>query len=326
VSERLNRFCHIIRSEYGSPAEVSPDDMAQEFVQHSGISSVPGLTELHTVLRRYGVNDITPTDLSAGKMKGHHFSYRGANYTVLYDIDLWRGSIEHVMLHELYEIICETCQGMCSDYRVPPVPRICPQANRFAAAVLMQPGIFMAALLDTGLNIVQLHHRFQKAYSSVALRAVDLLNERNENLSWDENIDLITVIYERTDEGHPTEWGSCTLDKLQAGYVLRTRGFRHVTSHSGLTSNLIPRRGDGVMDNSLVCKVIETGKCHYLKRVTGFDFWGIDDLSFLAQPVWWFGQLAKVIMIGVHARNSYLLDMQMDGIHPIIIDESYQIV
>lgn len=207
---QLDRFCRILRADYAGPAGVSPEDMAREFVLHSELSPVPGFSELHTVLRRYGVGDITPAALSAGKLKGHHFSYRGANYTVLYDRDLWHGSIEHVMLHELYEIICQTCEGMCSGYRVPPVPKVCPLANRFAAAVLMQPGIFRAALLETGLNLVELHHRFQKAYSSVAIRAVEVLDERNRDLSAEERLELMVVIYERTDEGQPAGWGPGT--------------------------------------------------------------------------------------------------------------------
>jgi len=331
MSGQLDCFCRIIQSEYDSPAGISPDDMASEFVSHSSLSSLPGFTELHTALRRYGVGDITPADLSAGKLKGHHFSYRGASYTVLYDRELWQGSIEHVMLHELYEIICEKCERICSDYRVPPVPRICSQANRFAAAVLMQPGIFLTALLETGLDLVGLHHRFQKSYSSVAIRAVEVLNERNRDLSFDERIDLMVAIYERVEEGKPNEWGPCCPDGFVVTYAPRTQGFRPglLARRSGnggprYMAHLLPQRGDGVSASSIAFKVIQNGRCHYLNRLSGFDLWGDSDLAFIAQPVWWFGHLAKVILVGVRAKDGHLLDVQVDGLNPLMVSETCQ--
>ena len=119
---QLDDLCQMIRSNYGSLEAISPGDLAGVFVSHSGLSSNPSFIELHSVLHRYGVAEITAADLSAGKMKGHHFSYKGQAYTVLYERDLWTGSIEHVMLHELYEIIAERCEKWCHGYKALPVP------------------------------------------------------------------------------------------------------------------------------------------------------------------------------------------------------------
>ncbi len=332
----------MIQSDYGSPEAISPGDLAGVFVSHSSLSSSPSLIELHSVLRRYGVIEITGADLSAGKLKGHHFSYKGQAYTVLYEADLWTGSIEHVMLHELYEIIAERSETRCPGYRALPVPLICSKANRVAAAALMQPGIFLQALFDSGFDAVQLHHRFGRAYSSVAIRAADVLNTRNKELSLDEQIDLMIMIYERTEQGEPIEWGFCTPDKFEVKYFVRTKGIKLGTKggnwlHGGRVRgpnyrgprypwHLIPKLGDAIPSNSVVHEVIGTTKCHYVERVTGFDLWGLNDLTFTAQPVQWYGKLAKVILVGVRYKDSELLDTQLNNLHPVKIDESYQVI
>jgi len=91
---QLDDFCEMIRSNYGSPDAISPGDLAGVFVSHSGLSSSPSFMELHSILRRYGVAEITAADLRAGRLKGHHFSYKDQEYTVLFEENLWTGSVE----------------------------------------------------------------------------------------------------------------------------------------------------------------------------------------------------------------------------------------
>jgi len=74
-------------------------------------------------------------------------------------------------------------------------------------------------------------------------------------------------------------------------------------------------------------EVINTGGCFCLKRAVGFDLWGLNDLSFVAQPVEWFGKLAKVVLVGVRYKDSHLLEAQRNGLHkPTVIEESYQVI
>lgn len=340
---QLDDFCQMIRSNYGSLEAISPEDLAGAFVSHSGLSLNPSFIELHSVLHRYGVAEITPADLSAGKLKGHHFSYKEQAYTVQYEGDLWTGSIEHVMLHELFEIIAERCEKWCSDYKAPPAPQICPSANRFSAAALMQTGVFLEALFESGFDTVQLHHRFYKAYSSVAIRAVDVLNGRNKEFTQDEQkIDLMIMIYERMEQGQPNEWGFCTPDKFEVRYSLRTRGIK-LGTRGGVWLpggrprgpnyraprypwHLIPKPGDTILPNSVAYGVINTARCHYLERVTGFDLWGLNDLTFVARPVYWYGKIAKVILVGVRYKDRRLIDPQLKKLSPVRIDESYQVI
>jgi uncharacterized protein (DUF2237 family) len=343
MAGQLDDFCQMIKTKYGSPADVKPGDLARDFVIHSGLSSYPSFIEIHKVLKQYGVDEITGADLKAGMLKGHHFSYKGQGYQVQYEKDLWMGTVEHVMLHELYEIIAERCQDLCLGYRALPIPQICFLANRFAASALMQPEVVLEALSETGFDVVQLHNRFYKAYSSVAIRAIEVVNERNERKPTEESFDLMVMIYERTEEGDPREWSFCAPEKFVIRYSPRTKGIRLGTQGGSWTQggrprgpnyraprypwHLIPKKGDGIMPDSLAMKVVSTEGCCCLQKATGFDLWGLNDLVFIAQPVKWFGKLAKVVLVGVRFKDSQLLEVQRDGLHkPTVIEESYQVI
>ena len=206
----------------------------------------------------------------------------------------------------------------------------------------MQTGVFLEALFESGFDTAQLHHRFWRAYSSVAIRAVDVLNERNNELTQDKKIDLMVMIYERMEQGEPNEWGFCTPDKFEVRYSLRTKGIK-LGTRGGVWLpggrlrgpnyraprypwHLIPKSGDAVLPNSVVYEVVSTARCHCLERVTGFDLWGLNDLTFVAQPVHWFGKLAKVILVGVRYKDRELLDTQLKNLYPVRIDESYQVI
>ena len=206
----------------------------------------------------------------------------------------------------------------------------------------MQTDIFLKALFESGFDTVQLHHRFWRAYSSVGIRAVDILNERNKALAEEEKVDFIVTIYERTEQGDPDEWGSCTPDKFEAKYSARTKGVKLGTKGGVWLPggrlrgpnykaprypwHLIPKAGDRVLPNSIVCRVINTNQCHCVQRVTGFDLWGSNDLTFIAQPILWFGKLAKVVLVGVRYKDRGMLDTQLKNIVPVTVKESYQII
>ena len=343
MAGQLDEFCNLISTKYGSPANVAPGDLAKDFVTHSGLSSYPSFMEIHSVLKQYGVDEITGADLKAGKLKGHHFSYRRQGYQVHYEKDLWTGTIEHVMLHELCEIIAERCQDWCSGYEVLPVPQICFLANSFAASALMQPEVLFDSLFETGFDIVQLHHRFYKAYSSVGMRAVEVINEKNKEKSPEDRLDLIVIIYERTEDGDPRTWSFCTPEKFAVRYSPRTKGIRLGTKGGVWLPggrlrgpnyraprypwHLIPKKGDSVKPNSLAMEVVTTGGCCCLQKASGFDLWGLNDLVFIAQPVNWFGRLAKVVLVGVRYKDSQLLKAQKDSLKKItMIEESYQVI
>ena len=75
------------------------------------------------------------------------------------------------MLHETYEIICET---LCEQVTGSPLERrVCRQADRFAAAVLMQPEEFSLVAEASGLDVLALQRAYRCSYASVTLRLAE---------------------------------------------------------------------------------------------------------------------------------------------------------
>ena len=75
-------------------------------------------------------------------LRGAHIGQPGGEYHIYHREDLWEGSKAQTMLHEMYEIVLERMDEIHSPgMPVPsgPNPVICQQAERFAAAALMQP-------------------------------------------------------------------------------------------------------------------------------------------------------------------------------------------
>ncbi len=80
--------------------------------------------------------------LPAGRDRDFHYNSPEGGYYIHYLEGQGRSANEHTVLHETYEIIHET---LCLlRFGFPPERKSCRQADRFAAAVLMQPEGFAA--------------------------------------------------------------------------------------------------------------------------------------------------------------------------------------
>jgi len=90
--------------------------------------------------------------------------------------------------------------------------------------------------------------------------------------------------------------------------------------------HLIPKRGDKVILGSIVDLVCDTCKPVYLEKVTGFDFWGWNDLTVLARPVFWFGKLVKIVLVGVRHEDRHLIQPQIKRVSPAVVARSYQLI
>ncbi len=324
----LDEFCQLLHSKYGHPLPSSSGKLAEEFIAHSGLSDYPSLLELHSVLRRYGVSEIKGIDNLPPSLKGHHFSYRGGDYTIEYEAGAWTGTVEFIMGHELYEIIQERYEALWPDYQRKPVPLICYDANKFSAALFMQAKIFLEAFYETGFDVIQLHHRLYKAYSAIAIRARDLVDHDTYPIT----TDFIIAIYERNAQDHLQEWEQlhhrqdfrvrCAV--RSPGIKLGRRGWNYRSPR--YPRHLIPKRGDKVIPGSIVDLVCDTCQPVYLEKVTGFDFWGWDDLSFIARPVFWFGKLVKIVLVGVRHEDRHLIQPQIKRVSPAVVARSYQLI
>ena len=179
----------------GGPAgePLDPHCLAAVFVRFFGLSVRPAMDELTGLLHTVGVGSVSGAPLPRG-LRGIHASAPEGGYDIHYREDQWEGAQEHTVLHETYEIICETLSGLHPGS--PPIGNVCREADRFAAAVLMQPGPFAAYARATGFDVVALQKRYGRAYASVTLRLGEVMRDQP----------LVAVLYERGEKGEPSAW------------------------------------------------------------------------------------------------------------------------
>jgi len=323
MAKSLKDFCILMLKTYGRPEAIAYDigDLAHHFVEYFGLSSYPNLMELKLLLDlHHQMASIQPS--SMGGLTGCHYLDSFKKLNIEYEAMDWQGRIEFTIVHECYEAIQETFEFMVQGYKAyrdtdqPTCMK--PFANRFAAAVLMQPEVFLPVLLESGLDIVSLRLRFyMRSYASVAIRVRELLKPPAVN----DGVDFLIAIYDRNSEGEPRGWDfKCCANDFCAGCVVKTSGIRLSRSRrrANYRSYLLPRRlfpvkGEMPAGGFIVDEVIERKRPIYFENVK-FDMLGTNQMALLARPVRWYGKLAKVILVGVRTRDSYLLQKQIDGL------------
>jgi len=294
----LDSFSELVLDKYGRPGEVPPEVMAQEWIEHSGLSALPSLSEIHRQLERYG---LAVQGTSIPGLRGHHYCYRGGDPTIFYESDEWRGAVEFTLLHEFYEIILEKLTSRRHLPYRPSGATACWKANRFAAAVLMQKDIFLRALYESNFDIVWMHRHFYRSYSAIAIRALDLLDDMSDPVKKE----LACVIYQRG--GDPSHWGSDRND-FRVGYSGCTSGLK--VRKGGRFAHILPKRKDRIVPGSIGDLALKSGRPILLKRATGSDLAAEEKLTFLARPVYWFKRPAKVILQGMRSEDGHILEAQ----------------
>ena len=212
-----------------------------------------------------------------GQHEGSPRQRAGGGYNIYYRQDLWDGAAEHTMLHEAYEIIHETLCDMESNS--PPERKVCREADRFAAAALMQPQAFSLAAERSGLDVLALQRTYRCSYASVTLRLAEVMEDRP----------LMTVLYEREEKGDPADWAEPPV--LSATVVRRTRGFGSPATFPicGERGG-VPRRGRPLSPGSLAERAVRYGSTQYAHE---------GGYAAIARPVLWKGRLTKVVVVAV---------------------------
>jgi hypothetical protein len=323
MAKSLNDFCALMLKTYGRPEAIAYDigDLANHFVEYFDLSSYPNLMELKLLLDlHHQMASIQPS--SMGGLSGCHYLDSFKKLNIEYAATDWQGRIEFTIVHECYEAIQETFEDIVQGYKAyrdsdePSCMK--PFANRFAAAVLMQPEVFLPVLLESGLDIFSLRLRFHmRSYASVAIRVRELLKPP----AVDDGVDFLIAIYDRNSEGEPREWDfDCCANDFCAGCVVKTSGIRLSRSRrrANFRAYLFPRRlfpvqGENPASGFIVDEVIETKKPIYYEKVM-FDLLGENDMTLVARPVQWFGRMAKVILVAVRTRDNHLLQKQVEGL------------
>ncbi|MDO8751702.1 MAG: hypothetical protein Q7K03_11280 [Dehalococcoidia bacterium] len=305
MADGFDAFCAQILARPTWPGNLSPAALAGEFVRHFELSGFPRFDHLEHLVRQAGVGQVVEARLP-DRLRGVHVGLRNGHYTIKYRDDDWDGGREHTVLHETYEILQEKFSEMCPSWRLPGKQRLCRMADRFAAAVLMQPEVFALFAQAAGLDVVALQHMYRRAYASVALRLVEVMHQQP----------MLVAVYDRCEEGEPSTWKDANdASVFRVGVAVRTRGFSvipkgHRHSPSACPRQMVPRRHAPVLQGSAAWRVVQSGGPVLVERVAGCDLWGPGDLTVVARPVRWYGKLAKVALVAVPYRDRLLLEPQ----------------
>ena len=277
----------------GQPLD--PEAMAARFADHFCLSARPTLEELTALAERAGFGTVRDGHMEG--LRGAHIGQPGGEYHIYHREDLWEGSKAQTVLHEMYEIVLEHMAEIHSPGMPGPSgpnPIICQQAERFAAAALMQPDIFLPYAQASGLDVKTLHDQFGCAYSSAALRLAELVRDPP----------LLVVLYERKERGDPAHWPAhFRPGELTVKVVKRTAGF--AASGSPLLCGArggVPWKHKSLPAGSPAERAAHSGQSEYAEG---------DGLAVVATPILWKGRLAKVTVVAVPWERRSVLEPQL---------------
>ena len=165
-------FCRILLDDHPQKA-LDPETLAARFVRYFDVPARPTMEQIKALLKRAGFGEVSGSRHMDAK--GIHYSAPGGGYDIHYREDLWEGTQDYSVIHETYEIIYETLCDMESGS--PPDRKVCTQAERFAAAVLMQPRAFKPLALEWGLDVLKLQRAFRCSYAAVSIRMAEVLRD-----------------------------------------------------------------------------------------------------------------------------------------------------
>ncbi len=279
-------FCRTLLDDHPHNT-LDPEILAARFVRYFDVPARPSMEQLKALLKRTGFGEVSGSRHM--DTKGIHYSSPNGGYDIHYREDLWAGTQDYSVIHETYEIIYETLCDMESGS--PPDRKVCTQAERFAAAVLMQPRAFEPLALECGLDVLRLQQAFRCSYAAVSIRLAEVLR----------NPPLMVVLYAIDDAKNSYERPDSP--DLRVKVARRTRGFG---TPSGFPicgeRGGVPRWGKPLPPGSLAEQVVRYGTARYAQY---------GGCAALARPVIRMGRLARVVVVAVPEDAAAVLDPQM---------------
>ncbi len=299
----LRGFCEELVGS-GKPAwGLGPAHMAREFVGYAGLSAFPDFGELTSRLLSMEIGAILPNSNLPGDMRGIHYRLDNGAYTIEYAMGSGESARNFTVLHETYEIIHE----MLAEIMDRPFPqrRACREADRFAAAVLMQPAPFSAYALAMGLDVVALRDHYNLSCAALTLRLGEVLRSQP----------MLAVLYERMEEGDPGLWVETpSIESFRVAVAVRTPAFGVRDSRMLCGAReLMPVHGRPLSPGSIAESVVLTGGACYAELEPGRGGARKGDMAMAARPVVWKGRVAKVAVIAVPYRERSVLSAQLSG-------------
>jgi len=304
----LRFFCdHIIR-KYGSPHQLSEEQMADEF-RSVYLRNLPiNLKTLRAVASACGIklNSLDVEKLSRN-LRGYHEVYNGRRNIYYKKGDTISG-IQNTILHEIREIM-ETAFVELHPNPYEPLKTIARHlaANRFASAVLLPKKSFRAKAYETGLDVIALAKFYYKSCSQVLLRMGEVLQGK---------LFFYAALYENASQTEPdwkvTYWTGGWNEECPEANVHGLAGF-------------FPRRGHPVIPDSLVDMAIKTGRAHLVRCITLLDAIEDDGLVAMAQPLIISGAAPnKVALIVLLECDKQKLEPQIERAKPAVINRFYK--
>lgn len=286
----LDEFCRHLM-DAGSPnGSLQPGDVAREFVHFFGLSPSPSFDELTAILEGAGIRIVVCPDMPGG-LRGYHTGTSDGSYEIRIDGSEWDGAQEHTVLHETYEIVRERVRDIYSHIETIGGRGLCRLADRFAAAVLMQPYCFSLFAETSGLDVIALQKGYGRAYSSVTMRLAEVMRDQP----------LMAVLYERGEKEEHHFRTTAPVANFRASTVARTPGFgvRHCRALCG-TRGGMPRWGTRLPPGSLAEGVALTGRADFAEVEPPSG-----DVAVAARPVHRHGRVVKIVVVAVpyHDRS-----------------------
>ena len=176
------------------------------------MSARPSQEELKVLLCDAGFGEVEGMGMEDGP-KGLQVGAAEEECHIYYQEQLWQGARDYTVLHETYEFMHETLCEM--DTGAKPEREVCREADRFATAVLMQPGEFRILAEASDLDVIALQREYRYAYAAVALRLTKVVRA----------LPYFVVLYERPGRSDPAGWPKGDdLAALRATVVKRKNG------------------------------------------------------------------------------------------------------
>lgn len=303
----IDGFCDELLKDDCPGARLEPEGLAEDFTRYFGVCLRPSVDDIAVLLENAGIGVVSGARLARG-LRGVHYIQPDDSYAIHYLESQWEGGKVHTVLHETYEIVHE--QVWHRRYGTPLDRNVCPEADRFAAAVMMPPDTFEAYALASGLDVPALQKVFRSAYYSVTRRL-------GEVLRWQP---LMAVLYERKGD-KPEQWPEpAAPEEFRATAVVRTPGFGEEPFPLLCgTKCRIPLPCRRPSPGSLTEQVILTARPEYAEVEPWRDDTGEGGLAVAAKPVVWQGKLAKVAVVAVPYGNRSILQRQEVPVkrHPV---------
>ena len=301
----IDGFCGELLRDECPGASLEPERLAADFARTFDVPLRVSLDDLAVLLENAGIGTVSGARLKRG-LRGVHYSLPDGSYAIQYEERQWEGGKVHTVLHETCEIIHERVWDRHNNSRPP--RELCPEADRFAAAVMMPPETFAAYAQAVGLDVPALQRLFRCACLSVTRRLGEAMRRQP----------LLAVLYERRGR-NPEVWQEpAGPGEFRATAVVRTPGFGERSSPllCGRRGR-VPLPGRPPSPGSLAERVIITNMAEYAEDEPRGNLPGGDGLAVAVRPVLWHGRLAKISLVAVPYEHREALAPQAHraGVH-----------